>query len=521
MIVGGGTGGCAAAMAAAEAGQQVILCEPTPWLGGQLTSQAVPPDEHPWIEQFGCTARYRQFRETVRDYYRRHHRLTAAQLRRKELNPGGGTVSRLCCEPRVALAAIEAMLAPSRAAGRLHVLTDHRPVAAEVDGDTIRSVTFENTRDGSRVTIEAQVVLEATELGELLAMAGAEYVTGAESQDDHGEPRAVAGPAQPHNVQAITWCFPVGYDPDGEHVIDRPRDYELWRDYVPEMQPAWPGKLLAWHYSHPHTLEPTAFCLFDDEREATGGRPLWSYRRIVCAAHHEPGTVPHDVSLINWPQNDYWLGNLLDATPDAVERILDEARQLSFSLLYWMQTEAPRGDGGSGYPGLYLRPDLVGTSDGLAMAPYIRESRRMVPEFWVSECHIGTDARGGAPAEVFEDSVGVGSYRIDLHPTTAGDNYLDVSSQPFQIPLGALLPIRLDNLIAAGKTMGTTHITNGCYRLHPVEWNVGEAAGLLAACAVEAGEPPRAFRNKERLAEYQRRLRLDGVELAWPHLSPR
>ena len=38
----------------------VILSEETDWLGGQLTQQAVPPDEHPWIESFGCTASYRQ-----------------------------------------------------------------------------------------------------------------------------------------------------------------------------------------------------------------------------------------------------------------------------------------------------------------------------------------------------------------------------------------------------------------------------------------------------------------------------
>ena len=72
-------------------------------------------------------------------------------------------------------------------------------------------------------------------------------------------------------------------------------------------------------------------------------------------------------------------------------------------------------------------------------------------------------------------------YRIDLHPSTGGDNYIDVASCPFEIPLGALLPQRVTNLIPAGKTIGTTHITNGCYRLHPVEWNIGEVAGLREA----------------------------------------
>ncbi|SIB81556.1 FAD dependent oxidoreductase [Mycobacteroides abscessus subsp. abscessus] len=60
---------------------------------------------------------------------------------------------------------------------------------------------------------------------------------------------------------------------------------------------------------------------------------------------------------------------------------LEGARQLSLSLLYWMQTEAPRPDGGQGYKGLRLRPDVTGTDDGLAMYPYIRESRRIKAEF--------------------------------------------------------------------------------------------------------------------------------------------
>lgn len=76
VIIGGGTGGCAAALAAAKTGRTVIMTEATDWIGGQLTSQAVPPDEHPWIERFGCTASYRSFRSRVRDYYMRHFPVT-------------------------------------------------------------------------------------------------------------------------------------------------------------------------------------------------------------------------------------------------------------------------------------------------------------------------------------------------------------------------------------------------------------------------------------------------------------
>jgi hypothetical protein len=145
------------------------------------------------------------------------------------------------------------------------------------------------------------------------------------------------------------------------------------------------------------------------------------------------------------------------------------------------------------------------------------------------EEHVATAARvrrvgkrrQDVTAEHFDDSVGVGHYRLDLHPSTGGDNYLDISALPFQIPLGALLPRRVENLLAACKNAGVTHITNGCYRLHPVEWNIGEAAGALAAFCVRQKEPPRQVRkNKRLLGDFQRVLKDQGVELAWPRLAP-
>ena len=124
-------------------------------------------------------------------------------------------------------------------------------------------------------------------------------------------------------------------------------------------------------------------------------------------------------------------------------------------------------------------------------------------------------------ARDFPDSVGVGAYRIDLHPTAAGRNYLDISSLPFQIPLGSLLPVRLENLLPGAKNLGTTHITNGCYRLHPVEWNIGEAAGSLAAFTLQVGEPPRQIWKKPALlSEFQRRIEADGFELRWGKVHP-
>lgn len=512
LVVGGGTGGCAAAMAAASMGRRVVMTEETDWIGGQLTSQAVPPDEHPWIEQHGCTRRYRRFRDLVRRYYRDHYALTAEARAQAYLNPGMGAVSAICHEPRVALAVLDAMLAPHVTAGRVDIRLRWKPVAATADGDRVTSVAFLDLATGARHELTAPMIIDATELGDLLAMAGVEHVTGAESRDETGEPHAVDGPPQPDNVQGFTWCFAMSHEEGANHVIDKPDQYDHWRDYVPNLTPGWGGPLVRWERTDPF-LKPKVDKLVCPD----GGFTLWLYRQIVCAANHVPGSVPFDATLVNWPQNDYWENNLIGRDEAEAARYLEESRQLSLSLFYWMQTEAPRHDGGTGYPGLFLRPDLMGTSDGLAKAAYIREARRIRAELTVTENHVGTEARDGRPAEEFPDSVGVGAYRIDLHPSTGGNNYIDLSSQPFQIPLGALLPVRVDNLLPACKNIGTTHITNGCYRLHPVEWNIGEAAGLLAAFALDRGVPPRAVRaNATLLADFQKLADTQGIERAWP-----
>lgn len=522
LVVGGGLGGVAAALAAAGGGCDVVLTEGTGWLGGQLTSQAVPPDEHPWIERFGCTRGYRRLRDAVRAYYRAWYPLRPAASGLTELNPGAGRVSRLCHEPRVALAVIEAMLAPHRAAGTLTVLPWTVPVGAGTDGDRVSWVEVADRRDGRRHAIGARYVVDATEHGDLLALAGVEHVTGTEAQDEHGEPHAppVADPA---NLQGVTVCFALDHRPGEDHTIDRPRDYDAWRAYRP---PSWPGPLLGLVAPDPRTLRPVTRTLVpnpgddplaDASLTRGGDTDLWLFRRILARDLFEPGTVRSDVTLVNWPMNDYWALPLLTDDPAAAARALDGARQLSLSLLYWLQTQLPRPDGGTGLPGLRLRPDVTGTADGLAMAPYVRESRRIRAVTTVTENDVATDVIGPGGATRYPDSVGVGSYRIDLHPSTGGDPYLDIGSEPFELPLGALLPVRVRNLLPGCKNIGTTHITNGCYRLHPVEWNAGEVAGHLAAHAVRTGhEPHHVHADAALRADFLAVLDRAGVERHWP-----
>jgi hypothetical protein len=120
-------------------------------------------------------------------------------------------------------------------------------------------------------------------------------------------------------------------------------------------------------------------------------------------------------------------------------------------------------------------------------------------------------------SELFRDSVGIGYYRIDLHPSTAGRSYVDVDCFPFQIPLGALIPRDGDNLIAGCKNIGTTHITNGAYRLHPVEWSIGEAAGALAVLSLDRRVPPAEIWHDHALTRELQSILSErlGIALAW------
>jgi FAD dependent oxidoreductase len=521
VIVGGGVGGIAAALSVAAAGFRAIVTEPTRWIGGQLTSQAVPPDEHRWIESEGATARYREFRDRVRDHYRRNYPLTDAARALDDLNPGNGLVSAICHEPAVALAALHEMLAPHVAAGRVRILHRQVPVSASVDGDRIEAVVMRDLDTGEQTALTGRYVLDASELGDLLPLAGVEHVTGAESTDDTGEPHAIDGPAQPLDQQAFSVCFALEYRPGENHVIDRPADYAFWETYQADF---WPNRQLSWDEVYPDTLRTHYRPIFQDPPIYPGrdGCDLWRFRQILDASNFVADSGIPSVTLVNWQQMDYWLGPLVGVDGDTATEHERRARQLSLSFLYWMQTEAPRLDGGTGYAGLRLRTDIVGeTADGLAMYPYIRESRRIVGETRVVEQHVGVEARGALEgAEVYPDSVGVGSYRIDLHPSTGGSagprTYVDVDTWPYQIPMGALVPVRMDNLLPAAKNIATTHITNGCYRLHPAEWNIGEASGALAAHCLRVGATPRQIRNRaSALADFQQVLTAQGIQLAW------
>ena len=496
LVAGGGMGGVAAALAMAHL--RVCIIEETDWIGGQATSQGVAAlDEHEHIEQFGGTRRYYEFREGIRDHYRKLMTSGAAE----PVNPGLCWVSQLSFEPRVAVRQMGEMLSVDDARLRLFLRT--RIVGVEMEGDRIVSVTAMNFDDGQLTRFRFQYVIDATELGDLLPLTNADYVVGAETVADTGEPDAQPEMHHAHCVQSCTYTFALELRPDSEdHRIPQPANYARNRDDQP--------------YSlqiHVHGGEIYGESTGWLEYGVLHGTPgtkgsLWEYRRLI-AAEQFSDRFACDVSMFNWPGIDYRGQPLVEQSAAGLASALQEAKLVSLGFIHWLQTDL-------GFRNFKLRPDVMGSRDGLSKYPYIREGRRIRSLRTVSQQDVAIGFNTGPRATHFEDSVGVGWYPIDIHQAGEGDMGVSTRTEPFQISLGALIPRKVENLIAGNKNIGTTHITNGCYRLHPVEWNVGEAAGTLAATAVETGVSPAVIcSQKVRRRELQRRLISSGMPLAW------
>ena len=207
-----------------------------------------------------------------------------------------------------------------------------------------------------------------------------------------GEPSAPSE-YQPHNQQAFSICFAMSHHAGEDHTIAKPPRYDFWREFVPALDPAWPGPLLSWTITHPRLMTPLTYHFDPHNESGQAFTGLWTYRRIVDRKQYSSGIYDSDVCLVNWPQTDYLLGDLSHCTDEEKAWHIAAAREQSLSLMYWLQTEAPRPDGGCGWQGLRLRGDITGSPDGLAKMPYIREARRIQAEFTIVEQHVAEALR--------------------------------------------------------------------------------------------------------------------------------
>ncbi len=511
LVVGGGTGGVAAALALLQGGRTVVLTEPTGWIGGQLTSQAVPPDEHSWIEEgIGATRLYLDMREMARQYFKDYYPVTKKARDAANLDPGQHWSLRLSLEPFIWHEVLRGMFEPYVASGRLRILLNSRPISATRSGKVVTEVRFA-TPNGEQV-IKPRYVVEATELGDLLPLANIPHIVGREKGGaDNGGTGELHNPwdyADPMCQQAFTVVAAVGYTPTR---LGEPVRSPLFKEFEPIYR--------TFGRNGRDVFDPSRNWLWNE------GRNFWQYRRARYAGHLVDRGFG-DITLLNQPENDC-VDLLLPAAgptdPSAYAATVERGNEQTRGLVEYFQRAHPRPDGrGNGWSRLFLAPSSVGSSTGLALYPYIRESRRILSHRPILEYHVGVDARqarfpGAKAAHTFSQSVGIGAGPIDIHTTAAYPHGLHIPTYPFQIPLGALVPREVTNVLVGGKAIGTTHITNGCYRYHPVEWNIGESAGHALAFALNRNlQPTVLLTSAPTFAQFATYLDRRGVQRNWP-----
>jgi len=450
LVVGGGTGGTVAALQAARRGAKTILVSEFPWLGGMLTSAGVCAPDGNELAAFQ-TGIWGAFLQELR--------------RRQPVGLDHAWVSFFTYDPRIGAQIFADWV---RSLHNLHWISGQTPVEVLQQGDRITGVRF------AEVTVKAQITLDATELGDLLALAEVPYRWGWELQSEWQEPSA------PPNANALTQRCPV-QSPTWVVIL---RDFGVG-NHAPAIAP-------------PPNYDPAQFVGawdgYDPEQFLNYGR------------------LPSDRFMLNWPQcgNDYGLGvDRLVQSQTAQQEFLQEARWHTQGFAYFIQTQL-----GDRY-GLAsdIFPHLSGGLGGGAYAlhPYYRESRRLQGLTTIREPDILPVPGNQVAALPVNDqgqvtAIAIGNYANDHHyPTHFQGQALPSlnlkpksirwggrwTGTPFTIPYGCLVPLSVDGLLVCEKNISVSHIANGATRLQPVVMNIGQAAGMAAVLCVEQNCQPR------------------------------
>ncbi|MEM8710550.1 MAG: FAD-dependent oxidoreductase [Planctomycetota bacterium] len=451
LIVGGGCSGTAAAWAAAKSGVRVLLVEETPWLGGMISAAGVSClDGNEGALGGGFFGTFRSAMET--------HYGGPEAVRT-------GWVSKTCFEPQVA-AAWFAQAVEAKKVTRVHGASLERVLREE---DRIVGAVF---REGEGILeVRARITIEATEYGDVLALGEVPFRMGRESQLQTGEAHA---PAEPDDeVQDLTMVATLRRTPGScATKVALPMGESTARFHNSTAVHAKDPDPERWNHAF-HSWG--AFLSYGLLPESPGG--------------DEPASRGN-LFMLNWPfhANDYPAQGLFGSLEERAAT-LRAAKARTLAFVHYMQTEMEHPEWG-------LAKNVYPTRDHLPLIPYVRESRRVVPIRWLREEDV-VPQDGAERNAIHADGIAVGDYYLDHHHAKdhnppgerLGESY--PSNAPFQVPYASLIPRDVDGLIAAEKSIGVTHIVNGCSRLQPVAMLVGEAAGIAAALAVGEGCAPR------------------------------
>ncbi len=433
LVVGGGTSGVAAGIQAARSGVNAMIVEEGPWLGGMLTSAGVSAVDGNYNLRSGI---FGEFCDSLAAHYGGWDSLKT------------GWVSNILFEPSVGNRIFNSM---TSAENRLDVRYGLGFEKAEKLSRGWK-VYFRNPSDGKCMIVKTKILIDATELGDVAAACGAGYRVGMDSRYDTGE--EIAPEKANDIVQDMTYVAILkDFGPDADMTIDCPEGYD------------------ADHFINS--------CKGPRSTGATYGRVLWTPQEMI-----DYGRLPGGKYMINWPidGNDYY-ANVIEMSPQERQAVFEKAKNYTKCFIYYIQTEL-------GYKNLGIADDEFPTSDGFPLIPYHREARRIDGEVLFTMNHAAKPFEQTQP--LYRTGIAVGDYSIDHHHFAHPDydnipklNFGPIAS--FNVPLGALIPKGVDDLIVAEKSISVTNIMNGATRLQPVVMQIGQAAGALAALAVSRG----------------------------------
>lgn len=456
LIVGGGASGTTAGIQAARMGCETIIAEETVWIGGMLTSAGVSAIDGNYNLRGGL---FGEFTDALAQHYGDYEALKT------------GWVSNVLFEPSVGESILEDKVA---AEPNLTLRKRHRFEKASKTGRGWK-VTF-STPEGREV-VKARILIDGTELGDVAKACGVKYHVGFDPKSYTGE--AMAFEEGNDIVQDLTMVMTLkDYGPDADMTIDEPDGYDE-SEYV-------------------------NCCVNPYHTDFGKGQTLWSPEMMVSYGRLQNGKY-----MINWPveANDFY-ANIIEMGREQRDSVVSKAKLHALGFLYFLQTRL-------GYKNLGLADDEYPTSDALPFFPYHRESRRIEGEYLFTM----DEATDRYAFTGYRTGIAVGDYPVDHHhfacPEWRKYSHLWFAKIPsFSLPLGTLVPLEVEDLIVAEKSVSVSNLVNGATRLQPVVCEIGQAAGTLAALAVKGGHDVRDVKVRD----VQRALLESGAYLQ-PYLD--
>ena len=433
LIIGGGTGGTAAGIQAARLGAKTIIIEPSTWLGGMISAAGVSATDGNHKLASGL---WKEFRDKI---YKVYGSAKAVET---------GWVSNTLFEPHVADSIFKTMAAAEK---NLSVLYKWQFENALVKEKKIIGASFKNEQASSFI-ITADVVIDATEMGDVIANAKVPFDVGMEAENITGEKVGIT--ATNGIVQDLTYVAILkDYGAAKDCTIVKPVGY--------------------------NPLEFDGACT-DYYIDKTKEAPTVDAKKMLDYAK-----LPHYKYMLNWPKkgNDTYL-NVVALNPEQRNIELEKAKQTTLRFIYFIQQQL-------GFKNLGLADDEFPTKDKLSLIPYYREGRRVKGLVRFTINNIAQPYQGDP---LYRTGISVGDYPIDHHhkKNEAAPQHLEFFAVPsYNIPLGTLIPENFDGLIVAEKGISVSNVVNGTTRLQPVVMLTGQAAGTLAALSVLQKIQPR------------------------------